>query len=245
MIFAAIADVHGNAAALDAVLADIRRLGITEVVNLGDCLSGPLEAAKTADRLMALDIPTVRGNHDRYLVEVPPAAMGASDAHAYAQLSPHHVEWLAGLPFSLTYRDEVFLCHATPGQDDLYFLEEVCAEGHVRLRDAAGIEALAAGIAEPLILCAHSHVPRLVALADGRQVVNPGSVGCPAYQDDTPVQHRVGAGHCLASYAVLEKTAEGWAPQFRSVRYDNMSMARMAAANGRPDWANALSRGRV
>jgi len=32
MIFAAIADVHGNAAALDAVLADIRRLGITEVV---------------------------------------------------------------------------------------------------------------------------------------------------------------------------------------------------------------------
>jgi hypothetical protein len=44
MKFAAIADVHGNFIALEAVLVDISPAGITEVVNLGDHLSGPLEA---------------------------------------------------------------------------------------------------------------------------------------------------------------------------------------------------------
>jgi predicted phosphodiesterase len=43
MKFAAIADVHGNCVALEAVLADIAANGITEVVNLGDHVSGPLE----------------------------------------------------------------------------------------------------------------------------------------------------------------------------------------------------------
>jgi predicted phosphodiesterase len=48
MRLAAIADIHGNCLALEAVLADIRRQGIDMVVNLGDHLSGPLEARRTA-----------------------------------------------------------------------------------------------------------------------------------------------------------------------------------------------------
>jgi hypothetical protein len=40
MKFAAIADVHGNCVALEAVLADVAALGITEVVNLGDQSAG-------------------------------------------------------------------------------------------------------------------------------------------------------------------------------------------------------------
>jgi predicted phosphodiesterase len=78
MRFAAIADIHGNCAALQAVLDDIAALGIRDVVNLGDCFSGPLEADRTGDLLLLLDMnvaQTVRGNHDRYLLETPPAAM--------------------------------------------------------------------------------------------------------------------------------------------------------------------------
>jgi predicted phosphodiesterase len=41
MRFAAIADVHGNVLALEAVIADIRAQGIDEIVNLGDMASGP------------------------------------------------------------------------------------------------------------------------------------------------------------------------------------------------------------
>lgn len=61
MKFAAIADIHGNYAALEAVLADIAALGIGEVVNLGDHLSGPLEPQRTADLLIARGFPSIRG----------------------------------------------------------------------------------------------------------------------------------------------------------------------------------------
>ena len=42
--------------------------GLTEIVNLGDMASGPLDARKTMDMLMPLDAVHVRGNHDRWLV---------------------------------------------------------------------------------------------------------------------------------------------------------------------------------
>ncbi len=71
MRFAAIADVHGNYLALEAVVADIRAHDIDEIVNLGDMASGPLDARRTMDALMALDAVHVLGNHDRYLIATP------------------------------------------------------------------------------------------------------------------------------------------------------------------------------
>lgn len=248
MQFAAIADIHGNCAALEAVLADIVALGITDIVNLGDCFSGPLEAARTADMMLLLDmdaVQTVRGNHDRYLIETPSDALAPSDAHAHAQLSQRHFDWLRRLPVSAIYREEAYLCHATPQNDNVYWLEAVSGEGHVFLKPLEEIEALAEGIEQSLILCGHSHIPRAVQLSDGRLIVNPGSVGCPAYDDDKPFFHKVETGHSMASYAVMKKTASGWVPEFRNVPYDYMAMSRLAAANGRSDWAMALATGRV
>lgn len=243
MRFAAIADIHGNCLALDAVLADIRAQGISDIVDLGDCLSGPLEAGKTADRLLELNLPTVRGNHDRYLIEQAPEAMHASDAVAYRQLSAAHLDWLRTLPADIVYKGEVYLCHATPKNDSLYWMETVGPDGRVSLKPRAEIEALAEGVEHALILCGHSHVPRAVGLSGGRLIVNPGSVGCPAYDDDLPYLHRVEAGHAFASYAILEKHAAGWIPTFRNVAYDHLAMSTLAMENGRPDWAAALAAG--
>src|SRR5882757_3944214 len=86
MRFAAIADVHGNYLALEAVIADIRAQGVSEIVNLGDMASGPLDARRTMDALMALDAVHVLGNHDRWLIDRPPEKMGAWERPAYAQL---------------------------------------------------------------------------------------------------------------------------------------------------------------
>ena len=94
MRFAAIADVHGNYLALEAVLADIRAQGITDIVNLGDMASGPLDARRTMDALMALDAVHVLGNHDRYLIDRPPEKMGSWDRPAHAQLDARHLDWL-------------------------------------------------------------------------------------------------------------------------------------------------------
>lgn len=245
MRFAAIADIHGNCAALEAVLADIAAHGIAtdSIVNLGDCLSGPLEAGRTADLLLSLDLVSVRGNHDRYLIEHEAGNMHAWEADAFRQLTPAHLDWLRGLPFSRVWRDEVFLCHAVPKDDHTYWLEEVKPDGSVCLKPLVEIERLADGISQSLILCGHSHLPRAVRLPDGRLIVNPGSVGCPAYDDNTPYYHRVEAGTPMASYAICERQSGVWSVTFRLVNYDHMSQSRLAAANDRPAWEAGLATG--
>src|SRR5262245_48583803 len=62
MRIALLSDIHGNRWALEAVLEHAGRQRVDETWNLGDILSGPLDVAGTADLLMALDLPTVRGN---------------------------------------------------------------------------------------------------------------------------------------------------------------------------------------
>ncbi|MGG7519028.1 metallophosphoesterase family protein [Allorhizobium undicola] len=245
MRFAAIADIHGNNLALMAVLHDIRQngIGMEAVVNLGDCFSGPLDTAGTAETLCSLPIVTVRGNHDRYLIEQSPERMGPSDREAFSQLQPHHLDWIRTLPVTSVWRQEVFLCHAMPAADDVYWLEAVTPEGVVHLRPRTEIEAAASALLFPLILCGHSHIPRAVQLSDGRLIVNPGSVGCPAYDDDLPVHHRVETGNALASYAILEKHANGWSVTFRAIPYDHHAMADLAAQRGRQEWQKALSGG--
>ncbi|NLS15504.1 metallophosphoesterase family protein [Rhizobium sp. P40RR-XXII] len=243
MRFAAIADIHGNHLALEAVLDDIRKQGVTEIVNLGDCFSGPLTAGKAADMLLELNALTVCGNHDRYLIEQAPEAMHVSDKAAYDELTERHLEWLRRLPFSTTYRNEAYLCHATPTDDNVYWLESVSPDGYVYLKPLEEIEALAVGVDFRLILCGHTHIPRAVRLSGGRLIVNPGSVGCPAYDDVLPYHHKVEAGHPFASYAILKKTGDNWLPVFRQVAYDHMAMAKLAAENDRTEWASGLATG--
>jgi diadenosine tetraphosphatase ApaH/serine/threonine PP2A family protein phosphatase len=243
MRFAAIADVHGNVLALQAVIADIRAQGIEEIVNLGDMASGPLDARRTMDALMALDAVHVLGNHDRYLIDRPPEKMGSWDRPARAQLEARHLDWLRAVPPTRVYRDRVFLCHATPADDELYWLETVLPDGTLRMASREAIEQAAEGIAQRLILCAHSHLARAVRLADGRLVVNPGSVGSPGYRDIHPHPHVVEAGTPDARYAILEWSDENWRVTFRHVPYDHDTMAALARRNGQPELASALATG--
>ena len=242
MRFAAIADVHGNCLALEAVLADIAALGITEVVNLGDHVSGPLEAGRTADLLIDLGFPSIRGDQDRRLVELSLGGPEASERGDYKQLDRNHLDWLAGLQPTMIYHD-VFLCHGSPRSDTAYWLDRVAEDATIQATSIEDVEAEAAGIAASLILCGHTHIPRVVRLRDGRLVVNPGSVGCPGYEYPKPVFHRVQTGTPDACYAILERTSRGWSATFRYVPYDHMSMAELAQRNGCPAWASALATG--
>ena len=244
MRFAAIADVHGNRVALEAVLADIAALGIAEVVNLGDHVSGPLEAGRTADLLIERGFPSIRGDQDRRLVELSLAGPDASERGDYKQLDRSHLDWLAGLQPTMIYHD-VLLCHESPRSDTAYWLDRVAEDATIQATSIQDVEAEADGIAASLILCGHTHIPRVVRLRDGRLVVNPGSVGCPGYEGHKPVFHRVQTGTPDACYAILERTALGWSATFRYVPYDHMSMAELAQRNGWPAWASALATGWV
>ena len=243
MRFAAIADVHGNYLALEAVVADIRAQGIDDIVNLGDMASGPLDARRTMDALMALDAVHVLGNHDRYLIDRLPEKMGSWDRPAHAQLDVGHLDWLRAVPPKRVFRDQVLLCHATPDSDEVYWLETVMPDGTVRTASLEAIEKAAEGIAQRLILCGHSHISRAVRLADGRMVVNPGSVGSPGYRDVHPFPHVVEAGTPDARYAILELVEGTWRATFRHVPYDHDAMAALARRNGQPELASALATG--
>lgn len=248
MRIAVIADIHGNDLALEAVLADITAQDIAEVVNLGDHLSGPLNAGRTADILIKYNFPSIRGNHDRWLTTRVPADMNSWDRFSHAHLEPRHFDWLRALPPTLVHRDEILLCHGTPSSDTTYWLEDLTAEGILHMSARQRIEELAGDQDFPVILCGHTHIPRAVRLADGCLIVNPGSVGCPGYDDDEPVFHKVETGSPDASYAILEKTGQettgdAWNVSFRRVRYDNLAMARLAADRGHAEWASALSTG--
>src|ERR1700743_2126895 len=155
--FAAVAAVHGTYLALEAVIADIRAQAITDIVDLGDMASGPLDARPTMELLMGLAAVHVLGNQDRYLIDRPPEKMSSWDRPAHAQLDEKHLDWLRAIPPTRVYRDQVFLCHATPTSDEVYWLETVHPDGAVTLRAREEIELAAAGIAQRLILCGHSH----------------------------------------------------------------------------------------
>jgi diadenosine tetraphosphatase ApaH/serine/threonine PP2A family protein phosphatase len=243
MRFAAIADIHGNYLALEAVLADIRTQGIDAIVNLGDMASGPLDARRTMDALMALDAVHVLGNHDRYLIDRPPEKMGSWDRPAHAQLDASHLDWLRVVPPTLVFRDRVFLCHATPDNDQVYWVEKVLPDGTVRMSSLEAIEQAANGITQTLILCGHTHIARAVRLRDGRMIVNPGSVGSPGYRDTHPFPHVIEAGTPDARYAILERTGGNWHVTFRHVPYDHDAMAALARQNGQAELASALATG--
>ncbi|MEO0361851.1 MAG: metallophosphoesterase family protein [Pseudomonadota bacterium] len=242
---AVIADVHGNSDALIAVLADIDAEGIETILNLGDHFSGPLAAAETAEILARREMTSIRGNHDRWLIEQAPEAMGPSDRAAYDQLDPGALDLLRAMPATRRLGDEIFMCHGTPGSDTDYWLERVAPDGAILLRDREGIEAAADRIPSPLILCGHTHTARAIRLADGRLIVNPGSVGLPAYDDDAPVPHVVEAGSPDARYAVMRRVDGLWRAELRALPYDASRMAKLAAEAGRPEWSAAVSTGRL
>ena len=244
MKIAAISDIHGNLDALDAVLADIALRGVDMIVNLGDIVSGHLQPRATAARLMALDLPTIRGNHERQLFG-DTARMGASDAFARAQLLPEQLAWIAALPATLRLRKDVLLVHGTPQSDLVYFLDSVTPQGS-RAATPAEVAERAGPADAALILCGHTHMPRSMRLDDGRLVVNPGSVGLQAYDDDHGHPHVMENGTPHARYAIAEQGADGaWTAHFHAVAYDGEQAARLALANGRPDWVTPLRTGRV
>lgn len=229
MKLAIISDIHGNRLALEAVLDDIARRDVDAIVNLGDLVAGPMDPAGVAELLMGLDMPTVRGNHERALFD--PDLSNSVDAFAFDRLGAAQREWIAALPARRVVGD-VFLCHGTPASDMEPWLDAWWTGRTVTVPDEADVAAHAAGIAQPLLLCGHTHVARAVRLRDGRLIVNPGSVG---------LQFHYGSPD--ARYATVELREGRYQPTLHMVPYDHEGAARQAEANGFPLWRETLTTG--
>lgn len=242
---AVISDIHGNALALEAVLNHARQKGITEIINLGDIFYGPLWPLETY-RLLEEAGPgaTIRGNQDRLITEATEKDLKENPTLAFVveDLGSEVIQWLRLLSAKISLAQEVLLCHGTPKSDTTYLLEDV-STGRAILRSKLEIMDLVGYTLEPIIFCGHSHIPRVVRLSSRQMVVNPGSVGLPAYDDDLPVKHVMETGSPHASYAILELGSTGWDVSLHRVGYDWEAAAQRAEELGRKDWARGLATG--
>lgn len=239
--FAVLSDIHGNLPALLAVVADLAQRQVDQVLNLGDHVSGPLWPRETADFLMAQPWLQIKGNHERQLTSTDPAQMGLSDHYAWETMNPDHLAWLKNLPVTAQLGTDLFLFHGSP-TSDLTYLTETVTQGRVHLATLAEISTRLAGSQAPVMLCGHSHLPRLLRTRENNLIVNPGSVGLQAYADNAP-EHVVENGSPEARYAILEQKDTGWQVEFIAVPYPHLEAAVQARLNQREDWEIALRTG--
>lgn len=253
MRLAVFSDLHGNTAALRAFLGECSQLRPDVVVNLGDIASGGVDPRGTLDELARHpEIVTIRGNHERHLLTRSTHEPGGSDWLAAAALSDTDRAWLSTLPVRVEVAPGVLAFHATPEDDLTYLLETVDPDAPNGVREATDDEIehrLGPWVGTASVfLCGHTHLQRVRRLRDGSLVVNPGSLGWPAYEDDVPVPHRIEAGTPHARFAVLDEDPaqpSGWRVCLRTLDYPYAEAASLARRNGRDDVAQALLTGRM
>jgi len=182
MKVAAIYDIHGNLPALEAVLADIRSVGVDRIVVGGDVFPGPM-ACEVLGYLRALSTPVqfISGNGDRVVLEqkaghesneVPEPFRDVIRWNAQ-QLRPEDLQLMSGWPKTIsvdvTGLGPVLFCHATPRND---------VEIFTRLTSEERLMPAFQGLNVSTVICGHTHMQFDRALGRIR-VVNAGSVGMP------------------------------------------------------------------
>jgi predicted phosphodiesterase len=242
--YAVISDIHGNVWALETVLDDIARRGIVTIFNLGDSLYGPLEPQKTAELLFDQPMISIMGNEDEILIDDSKPKSPTLE-FVLKDISSQTVNWLAATHLdNLVFGNQFYLCHAAPASKQEYLLEVPTKNGGV-LKEEPHILDRLSKITQPVVLCGHSHFPRSVMLSTGQFILNPGSVGLPAYDDDQPVPHKMEAGSPHTRYIILTENENGWSVEQITLPYAWESAARAAEQRNRPDWAAWLRTGRA
>ena len=139
---------------------------------------------------------------------------------------------------------KIYFCHGTPTSDESYLLEEMGPNG-ASLKKTEDILKLINGISQHLIFCAHTHIPRVVYLPNNKIVINPGSVGLPAYEDELPIYHKMESGSHHANYTIVTKIEDDWMIEQISIPYNRDAAIIQSEKNERTDWAVALQTGRI
>jgi putative phosphoesterase len=245
--YAIVSDIHGNSLALQAVLADIKARGIDTVINLGDFFFGALEAGKTWELLKQNPMICITGNTDREILESiddPSAKRKMGMDRIIADLPAEAIDWLRNLPETTTCDGVFFVCHGTPQSDNEYLLEKVTANGVFVYNDEELITKTQ-HITELVVLCGHSHVNRVIWLSNNKMILNPGSVGLPAYLGNGEHRFAMESMTPHAKYAIA--SVEGDAINVEQILcyYDWEAAAETARKNGQEDVANFLIHGRM
>jgi predicted phosphodiesterase len=226
---AALSDIHGNVAALEAVIADVAREKPDRVVIAGDLvLNGP-EPAAVVDMLRNLaseGAAVVSGNTDiavadfdfaaafPWMTDGVPDAIVAAAEWAHEALGDERVEWLRSLPSERRVRSDddtlVLVCHASPGSQTAGFDQD--------LDPSVTIERVARTDAR-VIACGHTHLPEVRDLG-WKIIVNDGSAGYVFDGDPT------------ASWALIDIADGEVNAEIRRTAFDTLGVANAISSRG-------------
>jgi len=226
---AALSDIHGNAVALEAVLADVAKAKPDAVLIAGDLvLNGP-EPGLVIDvvRNLADDgALVVSGNTDIAVADfdfaaafpwmidgVPDAIVDAAE-WAHETLGSERLDWLRRLPAERRWRaaDDtlVLVCHASPGSQTAGFDQD--------LDPSVTIERVARTDAR-VIVCGHTHQPEVRDLG-WKVIVNDGSAGYVFDGDPT------------ASWALIDIADGNVTAEIKRTSFDTLTVANAISARG-------------
>jgi putative phosphoesterase len=172
-MIALISDIHGNYIALQAVLAEIDKLGVDAIYCLGDSVGYYPQVNEVLDELRARDVKSLIGNHDWYLLadSFCERSQTVNDTINYQKKIVHreNLEWLKGLPVHLEYKG-LKMVHGGWTNP----LDEYLWEVDKSYFDKIGGKFFTSG---------HTHLPRVEDYGD-KVYCNPGSVGQPRDGDN-------------------------------------------------------------
>ena len=211
MRLAVLSDIHGNLPALEAVLNDVQRRAVDEIVVLGDLADRTPFPLDVVQRVTETNCTVVRGNTDTHLLRM--ASGDAPEAwHSSLQFAPLRwtlshlnldaLDFIAGLP------DEVEVIG--PDGTKMRFVHgspDNASEGIYPRLLRRRFHEIVDELTESLLFCGHTHRPWFER-SDGKQIVNPGSVGQPFNNSND------------AHYALVEWSNDKWHIQHRQVSYD-------------------------
>jgi len=192
LLYAVIADIHGNLEALQTVLDEIDKVDIDRLICAGDVVGYAAHPGRCIEIVKKRADAVVAGNHDWAVAGKVDTSYFNSDARdavewTRSRLSQEEISWLADLPLTEQF-DGISLVHSTLYNPEFFDYIQTLYQAE-----------LCFGCQEtPISFVGHSHVPvvfrdsqpveyflreRFQMEADDRFIVNVGSVGQPRDSD--------------------------------------------------------------
>jgi putative phosphoesterase len=178
-----ISDIHGNLVALEAVLADIAKRGVDEIIFLGDLATLGAQPNEVIDRVQGLAWKMILGNHDSFLLDKDDISLYTDDEAVLkmvdwckSKMSSAELDYLRTFKplLELDLADDIsLLCfHGSPRSNTEVILATTPNEE---------LEESLDGCRATIMVGGHTHIQMLRRHSD-ILIVNAGSVGAPFWE---------------------------------------------------------------
>jgi len=202
MRYAIISDIHGNLHSLELALADINKSQVDQIICLGDIASLGPQPNEVIALLRELEIPTIMGNHENYLLdpqltEAHLPWLRKAELWCVSLLSEDDLDYMRAFPSELCYKldEKTTMCcyHGSPRSNEEFLYPTVTSET---------LDQLFNDKSTSLFVCGHTHV-QMVRQHKHMTLINPGSIGMPfVFPMRGHSQHAIRR----AEYAIIDMT---------------------------------------